>query len=547
MFRFSIAVSLLLSGLLTCICTADVLSDLTQWEEGRTMRSTSATKGPDGLPDPEQNGDRIRSVPPGASATILDVSGPGVITHIWITILQGPHPWGKEGIANHQEILIRMYWDGREKPDVEAPLGDFFGSCFGKYMEVISIPVLTEDADSFNCYWKMPFRKSARIEIINQSDEILNRLYYNIDWDKKKELPTDTLNFCARYRQEYPAVAGKDYLIADIEGRGYYVGTVLAVRTRSPSWFGEGDEKVYIDGEKKASIWGTGTEDYFLSAWGLKETSTPYFGVPYLNDKIRSVGQMTCSYRWHLWDRIVFSKSLKFTIETKGWLTSDENPERRSRPSYYGDREDDYSSVAFWYQQGPSKRFTDPTTAAQRKLPNLDRVIASGQEILKEGNHGPGKVCVSKANRRAMERTLYTPQDSDNGWAEIPFEVKDKEPLRLVLRILRQDNRGIYQPYLNGIKLMKPIDMYSLERTESEIPIMDFWPDPGKYTLRLECVGKNERSYGHVLGLNSVRLRQRRPRVKALGYDKDHDWRQEQIFYRRNKTRDTDRFSSKDP
>jgi hypothetical protein len=113
----------------------------------------------------------------------------------------------------------------------------------------------------------MPFRKSARIEIENQSKKPISLLYYNIDWIKLKSLPANTPYFYARYQQEYPEVKGEDYVVLETEGRGHYVGTVLAVRTRSPAWFGEGDEKIYIDGEKIPSIWGTGTEDYFLSAW----------------------------------------------------------------------------------------------------------------------------------------------------------------------------------------------------------------------------------------------------------------------------------------
>jgi len=214
----------------------------------------------------------------------LDEKGPGVITHIWITFLgPEPHSWAPKGSANHQEMLLRMYWDGQRRPAVEAPVGDFFANGFGRRSEVISMPVVVEDGDSYNCYWRMPFRKSARIEIENQGDKPISLLYYNIDWIKEDNLPEDTPYFHAQYRQEYPLQLGRDYVLLETQGKGHYVGTVLAVRTRSPAWFGEGDERIYIDGEAKASIWGTGTEDYFGSAWGLKTTSTPYFGVPYFD------------------------------------------------------------------------------------------------------------------------------------------------------------------------------------------------------------------------------------------------------------------------
>ena len=104
----------------------------------------------------------------------------------------------------------------------------------------------------------MPFRKSIRIEVINQSEKKLNLLYYNVDWIKLDSLAEDTPYFYAQYRQEYPVKQGEDYVILDTKGKGQYVGTVLSVRTRSPSWFGEGDEKVYIDGEEKTVDLGHG-------------------------------------------------------------------------------------------------------------------------------------------------------------------------------------------------------------------------------------------------------------------------------------------------
>ena len=125
---------------------------------------------------------------------------------------------------------------------------------------------------------------------------------------------------------------------------------------------------------------------------------------------------------------------------------------------------------------------------------------------------------------------LYMPQDKD-GWLEIPFEVKTKEPRRLVLNLTKSYDFGIYQASLNGVPLGGPIDLYSPEVANAEVPLLDFWPEPGRYTLRLQCVGKNERSKGFYLGIESVRLRERRPRVKAYGFDRDKDWRKNPMLY----------------
>ena len=114
---------------------------------------------------------------------------------------------------------------------------------------------------------------------------------------------------------------------------------------------------------------------------------------------------------------------------------------------------------------------------------------------------------------------------------EIPFEIKKKEPRRLILKLTKSYDFGTYQPLLNGVKLGKPIDLYAATIEVSEFPLMDFWPDPGKYTLRLECVGKAEQSKGHWLGVDSLRLRERRPRVAEYGRDRDKDWRKERKVY----------------
>ena len=218
-----------------------------------------------------------------------------------------------------------MYWDGSDAPASRRRWATSSPTASAGAAEVISLPVVVEGGDSYNCFWRMPFRKSARIEVENQSDKPLSLLYFNIDWIKMDDLPEDTPYFYAQYRQEYPVEKGKDYLILETEGKGHYVGTVLAARFRSPAWYGEGDEKIYIDGEAKPSIWGTGTEDYFLSAWGLQTASTPYFGVPYFDQ--RGIGGHTSAYRWHVADPMPFDEGIKVTIEHMGWMSQDENPD----------------------------------------------------------------------------------------------------------------------------------------------------------------------------------------------------------------------------
>ncbi|MCF7976207.1 MAG: DUF2961 domain-containing protein [Phycisphaerae bacterium] len=510
---------------------AQGLSDLAHPMTGRSMRETSTHKidangqfDPNGQPDPNSNYDN-KSLLPGQTRVLMDVTGSGEITHIWMTFLgPAPHTWAKNGSANHQEMLLRMVWDGHV--GVEAPVGDFFANSFGRRSEVISLPVVVEDADSYNCFWHMPFRKSARIEIVNQSQKPVSLLYYNIDWIKK-EIPKDTPYFYARYHQAYPTEHGKDYVVLDTQGKGHYVGTVLSVRTRSPSWFGEGDEKIYIDGEARPSIWGTGTEDYFLSAWGLKVAGTPYFGVPYF-DQWGIVGGHTSAYRWHISDPIVFNTGIKVTFEHYGWISSDENPTQKVHS--WNEREDDYASVAFWYQTGRPTFTPSMPDASQRALPNLD-LIFPGRKVTEAHYHGQGNVTVQTLPCYPDGHLLYTPSTEQNAWIEIPFEVQTKEPRRLLLAMTRSYDFGQYQAFLNGIKLGPVMDLYHPDIVSREYHLLDFWPEPGKYTLRLECVGKNPASTGLYLGIESVRLRERRPRVRAYGHDADKDWQKEPILY----------------
>jgi hypothetical protein len=167
----------------------------------------------------------MKYIQPGETATIFDVSGAGVINHIWLTFNDARPNWlEKNGSANPAELVIRMYWDNPDQPAVEAPLGDFFAAGFGLRNEIQSEPVLVEGGDGYNCYWQMPFLKSGKITITNEGKKAARSFYYHIDYTEYKKLPSNTAYFCAQYRQEFPEVVGKDYLIADIGRQGALCG-----------------------------------------------------------------------------------------------------------------------------------------------------------------------------------------------------------------------------------------------------------------------------------------------------------------------------------
>lgn len=506
---------------------AQSLPDLAKPLEGRSMRVSSSHRLPGGEYDPDSNSDNT-NVKPGETKILLDAKGSGEITHIWMTFLgPEPHPWAPAGAANHQDMLLKIYWDNRPEPDVEAPVGEFFGCGFGKRMEVKSLPVIVDDGDGYNCFWRMPFREAARLEIVNESDKDIALLYYNVDWIQK-EVPPDTPYFCAQYNQAYPAEKGRDYVIVDTEGKGHYVGTTLFVRSRSPEWFGEGDEKIYIDGEEKASIWGTGTEDYFLAAWGLKNNSTLYFGTPWA-EEWGILGQRTAAYRWHVQDPIVFNTGIRFTLEHYGWLPVDENP--KGLHDSWNEREDDFASVAYWYQQGPAKRFAQVPAAKDRRLPNLDQ-ITTAASVIDSQLHGAGEVVVQEGPLWPDGgQVFFRPASEEDAWYEVPFEVKTHEPGRLILLLTHSYDYGTYQAYVDGVKIGTPIDLYAENTGTKEHPLLDFWPEPGVHKLRLQLTGKSYTSGANYLGVVSILLRERRPRVTEYGHDKGRDWKENPVLY----------------
>ena len=290
-----------------------------------------------------------------------------------------------------------------------------------------------------------------------------------------------------------------------------------------------GREDLHRRRKDAASIWGTGTEDYFLSAWGLRQTSTPYFGTPYF-DQWGIVGGHTSAYRWHIADPIVFNKSIKVTVEHWGWISPDENPEGKTHS--WNERQDDYASVAFWYQAGEPTPAPETPPANQRALPSLD-LIFPAKDYTGDEHHGEGPCTVqSNLSFYPQGQLFYKPTQAENAWVEIPFHVTKKEPRRLLLAVTRAPDYGNYQAFLDGIKIGRPLDLYAERASDWELHLLDFWPDPGKHTLRLECVGKTPQSTGYYLGIESLRLRERRPRVTEWARDKDNDWRKQPILHR---------------
>jgi hypothetical protein len=386
------------------------------------------------------------------------------------------------------------------------------------------LPVQVEGGDGYNCYWPMPFFKRGLITITNEGAKNVRSFYYHIDYDEDPEVGPGAAHFCAQYNQAFPERLGTDYLIADIEGKGHYVGTVMSARSRSPLWFGEGDVRVYVDGDKKPSIQGTGTEDYFLMAWGLNPALFPFYGCTYMSPDFEDLGTEYSLYRWHIADPIRFSKSVRFEIEHTGWISADET--ESGKIEGHVEREDDIATVAFWYQEGPPKKFTKLPPLAERLLPNLDIVI-EGKALLPTAMHSPALLELQKGFDWTGEGQVLFMPASDQPEVEFEFSVAKEEYRGLILRLTYAEDYGIYRIFLDGKNVRQPedymagqkiqdYDLYSRTMEVKEHYLGSFKFAPGKHTLKFVGLGRNPLAKGNYLGLDSVRLRKRWNRKRKL-------------------------------
>ncbi len=492
---------------------AQDLDGLMKLKPGRSRAATSVDKSWTG------NADRVKYIAPGETLVLADIKGPAVVRHIWLTFSEARPNWLEAGgSAAPDEIVLRMYWDGAKEPAVEAPLGDFFGAGFGRRFELVSVPVQVETGgDGYNCFWPMPFLSRGLITVTNEGGKNVRSFYYHVDYTEDPGLPADTAYFCAQYNQAFPETPGKDYTIADIKGRGQYVGTVMSMRARSPMWFGEGDARFYIDGETKPSIQGTGTEDYFIMAWGMSLGMYPYFGCVRWSPEGEIPGTEYCMYRWHIADPVRFETSLRFDIEHTGWMSADET--ESGKIEGHVEREDDIATVAFWYQKGQPRRWTALPPLAARRFPNLD-LIVEGKTLLATSRPASGATELQRGYDWTGEGQVLFRPEGDKAALEVDFDVAKKEYRALVLRLTYAADYGAFRVLLDGrpVPLAEDgtnppqspvIDLYSRDLDVRDLYLGSLALEPGKHTLRFEAAGRHPLSKGDLLGLDSVRLRER--------------------------------------
>jgi hypothetical protein len=280
----------------------------------------------------------------GATYTVAEIDGSGTIQHIWMT------PTG-----NWRLSILRMYWDDEKEPSVEVPVGDFFAMGWGRYARISSLAVCVNPGSGFNSYWPMPFKRKAKITMENLDNKPMT-LYYQVDYSQGP-VPKDAAYFHAQFRRTNPLPSKQVYTIVDgIQGKGQYVGTYMAWGVHNNGWWGEGEIKFYMDGDREfPTINGTGTEDYFNGAYDFEvngkyeEFTSPYSGLAQVirPDGLYQSQERFGLYRWHIADPVRFDHDLRVTIQDLGWQSGGK----------YLPLNDDMSSVAFWYQTEPHAAF----------------------------------------------------------------------------------------------------------------------------------------------------------------------------------------------
>ncbi len=325
-----------------------------------------------------------RVIKPGARHTLAEIDGPACIKHLWCT---ASHAHDRDAMRS---TVLRMWWDGERTPSVEVPLADFFGGGFGICKPFNSLPLQMnpDGGRGMNCWFPMPFRRHALVEVHNEWSDPLSLFYY-VDYEVYPAWTDDLAYFHAQWRRENPThgwglkdlkgpenaanlkeywktrnTSGtENYVLLEARGTGQYVGCHLDIdcfQREKNDWYGEGDDMIFIDGEPwPPSLHGTGTEDYFCCAYCPRtEFSSPYCGLTQYSgtaewgrsDRTWPFRGKNSLYRFHIEDPLRFHKSIRVTIEH----------------GHNNKLSNDYSSTAYWYQSEPHGAFPKLLPAKQR-------------------------------------------------------------------------------------------------------------------------------------------------------------------------------------
>ena len=277
----------------------------------------------------------------GKEALLADLKGPGKVTYLYITDDTQGHFF--------PGLILKVLWDDESEPSILVPLSDFFGAISGKTIDYQSVPMQINHG-CFMCYLPMPFSQRAKFVLVNDGDKDYSQsVAYGIDYEQGDELAQEKSRLHCVWHRSNPTQHGIHTLL-DVHGRGHYVGNFLQVHSKFDGWWGEGDTVFELDAKSMTHT--PGTEDEYGACWGFGHTYSYLYSGYLQMDK-----QDHRMYRWYLANPVRFQQSLKVEIQNQRW----ENGQIPSR--------DDYTSVAYWYQEEPhSKLLLQPF--AERTAPS---------------------------------------------------------------------------------------------------------------------------------------------------------------------------------
>ena len=283
----------------------------TRWSSGENL---NGIPGQGGRENDGAKGHPFDPIKAGQTLTLLDISGSGMITRMWITVAD-------RSATMLRSLKLEMYWDGDDQPAVSVPFGDFFSVGLGRTASFDNAFFANPEGRSFQCFIPMPFRRGARITITNESDKDLTHCFYDIDYQLTDEddWTKDHMYFHAYWSRDSATTLAKDFqVLPAIEGRGRFLGATVGVNASKAylkSWWGEGEVKIYLDDDTDfPTLNGTGTEDYIGTGWGQGTYANAYAGCLIADD----VRKQWSFYRFHVPDPVYFSKSCKVTLQQIG-------------------------------------------------------------------------------------------------------------------------------------------------------------------------------------------------------------------------------------
>jgi hypothetical protein len=403
------------------------------------------------------NSDFIQ-IAPGKTATLASIPEAGIIRRFYVAVAPGDR-------MRFRKVILRMYWDGRKDPSVEVPLGDFFGSGLGTLRPFHSLPINVNpgnrgaDFDGLVSYFPMPFEHGARITVENDGGVEGFILYYHVEYEQYAagQLPANSGRFHAQWRRvpktpipegihkdplenflKDKNVSGNDnYVVLDTRGKGSFVGFFLTVDNLTGGWYGEGDDMIFIDGEKWPPTYpGTGHEEVFdAGCCPDEEFSGPYTGFYLIENLNGEFGGKNQMYRFYLDNPVRFQKAIRVTLEH----------------GHANNYENDYTTTAFWYQKEPHAAFP-ALPAALDRLPVWPAGVSEAMET--ELNLNQIHVCRNSAEAQAyMQTPFYNPKH--------PPVVMSESDAKAVADLSSARNKEFrtlrYQDYIQDVKAAEAI------------------------------------------------------------------------------------------